>query len=187
MNKTKKIVLGAFFIALGLLLPFITGQIPQIGSALLPMHIPVILCGLLLGWKYGLACGFITPLLRSALFGMPVMFPMAIAMSFELAVYGCVAGFLYNSYRHKCLWALYKALIAAMIAGRCVFGTVMAVLMTSTGQSYTIPMFVTGTVVSAAPGILLQLVLIPAVMLALKKTHPMNRIEKQEKENPANV
>ena len=88
MNKTKKIVLGAFFIALGLLLPFITGQIPQIGSALLPMHIPVILCGLLLGWKYGLACGFVTPLLRSALFGMPVMFPMAIAMSFELAGYG---------------------------------------------------------------------------------------------------
>ncbi|MCF0260706.1 MAG: hypothetical protein HUJ54_12680 [Erysipelotrichaceae bacterium] len=115
------------------------------------------------------------------------MFPMAVSMAFELAVYGCVAGFLFNSYRHKCLWALYKALIAAMIAGRCVFGTVMAVLMTASGQNYTIPMFVSSTVISAAPGILLQLVLIPGIMLALKKTHYMKGMEKKEKEKPANA
>ena len=188
MNKnTQNLVLCAMFIALGLVLPFITGQIPQIGSALLPMHIPVILCGLLCGWKYGLICGFVTPLLRSAVFGMPVMIPMAVCMSLELAVYGLTAGFLYNSYRHKCIWSLYKALCASMIAGRIVFGLAMASVMALNGGTYTFQMFITGTIVSAVPGILLQLILIPAVMLALKKTHWMKGMEKQKKEADAHA
>ena len=84
-ETTKKLTWSAMFIALGLVLPFLTGQIPQFGNMLLPMHIPVILCGLICGWRYGAIVGFVLPLLRYALFGMPVLFPTGIAMSFELA------------------------------------------------------------------------------------------------------
>ena len=94
-KNIKNMVLAAMFLAIGLVLPLFTGQIPQVGNMLLPMHIPVFLCGLICGWQYGAAVGFIVPLLRSAIFGMPVFFPSATAMAFELMTYGLVAGLLY--------------------------------------------------------------------------------------------
>ena len=87
----KKITLSAMFLAIGLVLPFLTGQIPEIGSMLLPMHIPVLLCGLICGWQYGGAVGLIVPLLRNLLFGMPPM-PGAVSMAFDLAAYGLIIG-----------------------------------------------------------------------------------------------
>ena len=97
MNKSlRNLTLAAMFMALGLVLPFLTGQSPQIGSKLLPMHLPVFLCGLICGWQYGGLVGFLVPLVRSAIFGMPVFFPSATAMAFELMTYGAVAGFLYS-------------------------------------------------------------------------------------------
>jgi len=87
MNTKKNILnltLAAMFMAIGIVLPFFTGQIPQIGKMLLPMHIPVILCGLICGWQYGLVVGFILPFLRYVMFGMPLLFPTGIAMAFEL-------------------------------------------------------------------------------------------------------
>ena len=90
----RKTVLAALFLAIGLILPFITMQIPAVGKMLCPMHIPVLLCGYILGGPYGLIVGFITPLLRSVTFGMPVMLPNAICMAFELATYGLVSGIL---------------------------------------------------------------------------------------------
>ena len=100
MNRNSKdLTLTAMFLALGLVLPFLTGQIPQIGNMLLPMHIPVFLCGLICGWRYGAILGFILPILRNAVFGMPVLFPTGIAMAFELMTYGLVAGFLYGTSR----------------------------------------------------------------------------------------
>ena len=84
-NTLKKTILAAMFLGLGLVLPFLTGQIKEIGNMLLPMHIPVLLCGLICGWQYGIAVGFIMPILRSFLFSMPHMFPNAVSMAFELA------------------------------------------------------------------------------------------------------
>ena len=84
-TSTRKLTLSALFLALGLVLPLITGQIPQIGKMLLPMHIPVLLCGMVCGWPYGLAVGAVMPLLRGLLFGMPVLYPTGIGMAFELA------------------------------------------------------------------------------------------------------
>ena len=95
-TKTYKMVWSGVFVALGIVLPFLTGQIQGIGKMLLPMHIPVLLCGFVCGAPYGLAVGLIVPLLRSVLFGMPVLFPTAVSMAFELAVYGCVTGILYR-------------------------------------------------------------------------------------------
>ena len=104
---------------------------------LLPMHLPVFLCGLICGWQYGLAVGFILPLIRSLVFGMPPMYPTAIAMAFELATYGVVAGWLYGRSRWQCVLALYKALIAAMVAGRLVWAAARAVMSGASGSAFT--------------------------------------------------
>ena len=74
-NFLKNMALAALFLAIGLVLPFFTGQIPAVGKMLLPMHIPVLLCGLICGWQWGLGVGFVLPVLRSVLFSMPVMYP----------------------------------------------------------------------------------------------------------------
>lgn len=169
MKKTEKTALTGMFIALGIVLPFITGQIPQIASMLCPMHIPVLLCGFICGWKYGLITGLITPLLRSVLFGMPPMFPTAISMSFELMTYGFLAGYLYDRSRWQCVKALYRCLFLAMIGGRVVWGLVQMVLLGVSGTAFTFQMFMAGALLNAIPGIILQLVLIPSVMVALNK------------------
>lgn len=171
MNKQlKTMTLSAMFLALGLVLPFLTGQIPQIGSMLLPMHIPVLLCGLICGWQYGAAVGFIVPLLRSVLFGMPPLFPTAVSMAFELMTYGLVAGLLYSLSRWQCIRALYRCLISAMLAGRVVWGVVQAILLGLSGSALTLQIFVASAFLNAIPGIIVQLILIPAVMVALNRT-----------------
>ncbi len=166
LSRTRKITVTAMLLALGLVLPFLTGQIPQIGQMLSPMHIPVFLCGLICGWPWGLALGFVLPPLRSLLFGMPALFPNGIAMAFELATYGFVAGFLYFKKGYFCLRSCYVSLIAAMIAGRIVWGLARWVLL-AFGSSFSWQLFVAGALVNAIPGIILHLILVPAVMLAL--------------------
>lgn len=164
------LTLAAMFLALGMVLPFLTGQIPQIGSMLLPMHIPVLLCGLICGWQYGLIVGLVMPVLRYFIFGMPPIFPTGIAMAFELATYGLVIGLLYSRSRWKCIFALYKSMIFAMLAGRIVWGAAQMVLLGIKGNVFTWQMFFAGAFVNAFPGIILQLILIPAVMVALNRT-----------------
>ena len=169
-RSLKNLVLSAMFLAVGLVLPFFIGQIPAIGRMLLPMHIPVLLCGLICGWQYGLGVGAVLPLLRSLLFGMPAIYPTAVAMAFELAAYGAVIGFLYARSRWQCVKALYKCLIPAMVAGRLVWGCAMLLLLGLGGSAFTAEAFLAGAVLNAVPGIVLQLVLIPAVMVLLDRT-----------------
>ena len=99
--SVRNIVLAGFFLAVGIVLPFFTMQIPSIGNMLLPMHIPVLICGFVCGWPLGLIVGFILPLLRSMLFTMPPMYPTALAMAFELAAYGDLTGLFYNRLAKK--------------------------------------------------------------------------------------
>lgn len=176
MNQNKKLhpfvqnlVLSAMFLALGLVLPFVTGQIPEIGSMLLPMHIPVLLCGLICGWPYGAAVGFILPPLRYVLFGMPPIFPNGVAMAFELMTYGLLSGLLYSRARWHCVISLYRCLIAAMIGGRVVWGVVRVLLTGVASEPFTWQMFLSGAFLTAIPGIILQLVFIPAMMVALDR------------------
>ena len=169
-TAAHNVAMSAMFLAMGLILPFFTGQIPQIGNMLLPMHLPVLICGLICGWKHGLAVGFVLPLLRSVLFGMPVMYPKAVAIAFELAAYGGLAGALYGRSPWKCLLSLYRALAGAMLGGRLVWGGVMVVLMGMTGSSFTWKLFLAEAFVNAIPGIVLQLVFIPGLMLSLHRT-----------------
>lgn len=166
-RNLNRLILSAAFLAIGMVLPFLTGQIRMIGSSLLPMHIPVILCGLLCGPRYGLAIGFLLPILRSVFFGMPLFYPNALSMAFELAAYGLVIGVLYLRGKKKSIGYLYVCLIAAMLSGRIVWGGVMAVLLGVGGSAFTVKAFLAGAFLNAVPGIILQLVLIPAVMGAV--------------------
>ena len=169
-KTTKKLTLSAMFLAIGMVLPFLTGQIPQIGNMMLPMHIPVLLCGLICGWQYGAVLGFILPLVRYLVFGMPVLFPTGTAMAFELMTYGLVIGLIYSFSRWKCIIALYRALIGAMIAGRIVWAAAQMILLGVSGGAFTMKMFLAGAFFNAVPGIIIQLVLIPTVMVALGRT-----------------
>lgn len=172
-TATKKhiqnLVTAAMLMAVGIVLPFFTGQVLQIGNMLLPMHLPVLVCGLICGWQYGGIVGFILPLLRYALFGTPPM-PNGIAMAFELAAYGAIAGFLYNRSKWQCIVALYRSLLIAMIGGRVIWGIVRLLMLGVAGNAFTWQMFMAGAFLNAIPGIILQLVFIPALMVALNKT-----------------
>lgn len=168
-NRINLIVLAAMFLSIGFILPIFTNQIKEIGDTLLPMHIPVMLCGLICGGKYGFCVGLILPLLRGVIFGMPPLYPNAIWMSIELAVYGLVIGFLYSRLNFKNVKGIYISLIISMISGRIAWGISKAILLGLGGKSFTVSMFITGGFIDAIPGIILQLIIIPSVMVLLNK------------------
>ena len=172
-SPARDLVLAALFLALAFVLPMITGHVPQIGNMLCPMHFPVLLAGFVLGGPWGLALGFIAPLLRSLLFGMPPMFPIAISMAFEMAAYGAVSGWMYRKIPHT-LPMTYATLVTAMVAGRLVWGAVRFVLAGLTGSSFPFSAFLSGALLTAIPGIIAQLILIPLIVTALKKAKFMD-------------
>ena len=170
MSPVKKLVLSAMFLALSLALPLLTGQIPEVGSMLLPMHIPVLLCGMIVGGPWGAAVGFVAPLLRSFLFSMPPLYPVAVSMAFELAAYGFVSGFFYRRLREKGVAGIYVSLVAAMLLGRVVWGISRWIMM-AFGTQFSVALFLAGGFTGAIPGIILQLILIPIIVAALRKSN----------------
>lgn len=173
-NKILKMVLSALFLALAYVMPFLTGQIPEIGSMLCPMHIPVLLCGFICGWPWGLAVGFIAPLFRSLTLGMPPLFPTAVCMAFELASYGAISGFMHKLLPRKKPY-IYCSLIVSMLAGRLVWGAAMLVCMGISGDSFTLSAFFAGAVTNAIPGIIVQLIMVPILVMVLENPKLMNR------------
>ncbi len=171
-KKIQKLTYSALFLALAFVLPFFTGQIPQIGRMLSPMHLPVMLCGFICGGPWGLAIGLIAPILRSLIWGMPPMFPTAIAMAFELAAYGLFCGLFYKILQNKIprICAVYTSLILSMITGRLVWGAAQFVLLGINGGSFTFSAFLAGAVLNAVPAIVLQLILVPAIVMLLEKS-----------------
>lgn len=167
-ERNRKLTYAALYLAIALVLPFITGQIPEIGAMLSPMHIPVLLCGFVCGWQWGMVVGLIAPLLRSALFGMPTLYPTAIAMTFELAAYGALSGILYRLLPRK-TWSIYASLILAMIGGRLVWGAARYALAGLSGSEFPLSAFFAGAVLNAIPGIILHIVLIPVLVIVLEK------------------
>lgn len=176
MNTTKRLTTSAVLLALGLILPFFTGQIQEIGNKLLPMHLPILICGFICGWKYGLMTGFVTPLLRCMLFSMPLPIN-AFCMAFELATYGAISGFIYQKTKHLRL-RIYISLLLAMIFGRIVWGCVSILVYGITSSAFTWQMFLGGALLNAIPGIIVQLVLIPIIILTLEKSGVMNSNDK---------
>lgn len=168
-KKLYRMILAALFLALALVLPFLTGQIKQIGNALCPMHIPVILCGFFCGPWYAMAIGFIAPFLRFALFGMPMIMPTGIGMCFELATYGLIVGLLYKALPKKKI-NVYISLIVAMIAGRIVWGAVRTILFGLGQAEFGWAAFISGAFLKSIPGIILQIVLLPILVIKLDKS-----------------
>lgn len=171
-SPVRRLTCSAMCLALCLALPFLTGQIPQVGSALCPMHLPVFLAGFLCGPGWALAVGLTAPLLRHLLFSMPPLLT-AIAMSFELAAYGAVSGYLYRKLPRR-LSSIYAALVAAMVIGRILWGIVRVLMTGVAGEAFTWQMFLAGAFTTAIPGILLQLLLIPPLVSALRKSNIMD-------------
>ena len=167
-KNLRQLILAAMFLTLALALPFLTGQIPQVGSALCPMHIPVLLCGFFCGPWYALAVGLVAPLLRFALFGMPPLMPTGIAMCFELDTYGFVSGLLYKLLPGKKVFT-YVTLIAAMLAGRIIWGIARVILAGLAQSEFAWTAFLSGAFVNAVPGIILHILLIPVLVIALKR------------------
>ncbi len=170
MNNLKKLILSAMFLAIGIVLPLFTMQIKEIGDTLLPMHIPVMLCGLICGPVCGMLAGFILPFLRSAIFSMPPLYPAAVWMAFELATYGFVIGVLYMKRKKHSIGYLYFCLITSMISGRIVWGIAKAILLGLGGKAFTFQAFIAGGLLDAIPGIVLQLILIPVIMNVVNRT-----------------
>ena len=170
-TNVKKLVLAALFLALALALPFLTGQIPEVGSMLCPMHIPALLCGFFCGWPWGLAVGLIAPVLRSLRFGMPPMFPVAVCMSVELATYGAISGLLYSKLPRKKV-SVYAALLTAMVAGRLVWGVARFLCAGLDVSAFGLSAFWAGAITTAIPGIIVQIVLIPVLVMVLEKYNP---------------
>ena len=166
-NKLLRMILAALFLALAYVMPFLTGQIPEVGSMLCPMHIPILLCGFLCGWLWGLAVGAIAPLFRSLTLGMPAIFPSALCMTFELAAYGAVAGLMHKLLPRKKPY-IYCSLLTAMIVGRLVWGAAMFVCLGLSGSAFTFNAFLAGAIVNAIPGIVSQLILVPILVMLLQ-------------------
>lgn len=167
-TNLMRLLYSAVGIALCIVLPFLTGQIPQIGQALSPMHIPALLCGFACGPVWGAIVGAIGPVLRSALFGMPPMFPVAVSMAFELAAYGAAAGILYRLLPKKYPY-LYVSLVSAMIIGRVVGGIAKFAILGFNPEAMTIAIFFTEYFVKTLPGIVLHIIIIPPIVWALKR------------------
>lgn len=164
------LVLSALFLAIGLILPFFTGQIKEIGDSLLPMHLPVMLCGLICGWKYGGTVGLMLPFLRSLTFSMPPLYPNAVWMALELAAYGLVIGLLFSRKKDYSRVYLLVCLAISMLSGRVVWGIAKAVLLGVAGKPFGIEAFLVGGFADAVPGLILQFVLIPLIMEVIHRS-----------------
>ena len=169
-KKLLRMVLAAFFLALAYVMPVMTGQIPEIGSMLCPMHLPVLLCGFVCGWPWGLIVGLVAPVFRSLLTGgFPPMFPTAVCMAFELATYGAVAGLMHKILPKKKV-SIYCSLVIAMLLGRLVWGVAMMICMGASGGTFTLAAFLAGAITNAIPGIIVQLILVPILVVLMEKS-----------------
>ena len=168
INITE-ITITALCIAFGVALPQIFLREPELGQVFLPMHLSVLLCGLLVSWKWSALCGISTPLICSLIFGRPVLFPVAAAMCFELLTYGVISSLLYKKTN------IYISLIGAMFAGRLVNGVVNIIIFAIQGVPYTFKIFITTSFVKGIAGVIIQLIIIPIIVLTLQKAKVVNK------------
>lgn len=167
MSPVKKSIITAVCIALCVVLPQAFHAIPNAGSIYCPMHIPVLLCGLICGWQYALLCGIAGPLVSALITGMP---PAAVlpGMLVECAAYGALTGLMMQLVHTKKVYPdLYISLLVAMLGGRIISGIAKALIFSA--GSYSMTAWVTGSFVTSLPGIIVHLVLIPSIVYALMK------------------
>ena len=172
MNRIvlRKSILASVLFAIGIVLPLLTGQIKEIGDSLLPMHLPVLLCGAICGWKYGALVGFLLPFTRSLIFSMPPIYPNAVWMAFELLTYGLTFGIFYSILKNRGIIGTYISLICAMLSGRVVWGIAKAILLGVAGKSFGISAFIAGAFIDSLAGIIIQIILIPVLLRIVERS-----------------
>ncbi len=170
-TRIQKLTLAAVCLALCLALPFLTANIPEIGNALCPMHIPVFLCAFVCGPWWAMGVGAMAPLVRFLLVGMPPLFPTGLAMCFELAAYGLIAGLMYARLPKKTQY-IYVSLLCAMLGGRIVWGVARVLMSGVSGAAFTWATFMAGAFTNAIPGMVVHVLLIPVIVLALRRALP---------------
>lgn len=172
--RTRKLCFAALLLALGWLLPLLTGQNRDLGNMLSLIHIPAYIGGFLLGPWYGVLLGGLIPLSRSVLFGMPVLYPRAVCMAFEMAAYGGICGGLYrmmcSNPKIKKIAGIYISIIIAMLLGRVIWGVGRALCGLFATEAFTWGAFIAGGFVTAWPGMIVQLIVLPVLVLTLEKT-----------------
>lgn len=167
MSVVKKSIITGVCLALCVVLPQAFHAVPNAGSIYLPMHIPVLLCGLICGWSYGLLCGLVGPALSTLFTGMPLVAYLP-SMLVELGIYGLMSGFMMQIIKTKKSYAdLYISLAIAMLTGRIIAGIAKALIFAP--GKITMAAWVTSYFVTSLPGIIIQLILIPVIVFALMK------------------
>ena len=162
----KNFVVSAICLIVAIVLPFWTGQIPEIGSMMCPMHIPVLLCGYYCGSLWGMGTGAVAALLRSLMFGMPQFFPQAVCMAFELAAYGFAMGFLREKWEEVKL-GIFAMLLGSMAVGRVVWGLAMFICTGFNPAKFGFEDFFAEAITNAVPGIVVQFALIPIFIMVV--------------------
>ena len=184
MFSTRKLVHTALFVSLGIILPLAFHAVPRAGAIFLPMHIPVLLCGIICGFPLGLLCGIMTPILSSMLTSMPAT-AMLPSMICELAVYGTVIAAMWRFLPVKNFYVkTYASLIGAMLCGRATYGILNALIFKA--GNYSASIWLTAAFATSLPGILIQLVAIPAILIALHKARLFD-FNIKPKEKPADT
>lgn len=171
-TSTQKLTVAGMLVAAGLLLPFAFAHGLGIqGTVLLPMHIPVLLAGFLCGPLYGALCGLLIPAMNTLLTGMPAAFPMLPIMTAELTAYGLVSGLLFwKTPLGRKKFGVLPTLAAAMLCGRVAYWAMFEVLAAAFGEQKALP--VLAAVTTGLPGIVIQILLIPAIVVALRRFRP---------------
>lgn len=167
--EVRSIVYAAVCLALCMVLPFITGSIPEIGKQFAPMHFPVFLCGFIAGPFWGGVVGLVAPILRSLVFSTPVLYPNAIRMAAELMIYGAAAGFFYRHLPKK-PYGIYLSLLSAQFFGRLAWGVAQYTLsLVDKNYEFYLEMIMAHTITNSLYGIAIQLLLIPPIVYAMQK------------------
>ncbi|MBE6534370.1 MAG: ECF transporter S component [Ruminococcaceae bacterium] len=167
-ENLQTMIFSALFLALALVLPFLGGQMPEINSVFCPMHIPIFLCGFICGWKWGLTVGFVAPILRSLIFGFPVIYPIAISMAFELAAYGLITGFS-KTFLPKKKPFIYCSLITSMIIGRIFRAVATFILTVLSGNTFVLSVFINGVILTSIPGMIAHIIIVPIAVILIEK------------------
>ena len=162
-ERTRTMVLAGMFLAIGVVLPSVTGSIKEIGDTLLPLHLVVMLCGVICGWQYAAPIGAMLPFLRAIFFGKPPLYPNAVWMAAELIAYGFVIGFLFSLRKKYSRTWLLICLVCSMLAGRAVWGITKAILLGLMDKPFGVQAFLIGGFADALPGIILQFILVPLI------------------------
>ena len=165
MTKTYRLIASSTCVAIGVVLPIVFHSVGFMGSVFLPMHIPVLIAGLFLGARAGFITGVFTPLISTLVTGMPPMMPVLPIMIVELGVYGFIAGYCYEGKRG----ALYSSLLTAMAAGRIAAGFAVYGLALLIELPISPLVYLQGALIAGAPGIIIQLALIPLIIHKLQK------------------